>query len=758
MGGRLLLAILAGLVAGLLSWFHPFEALDNLIYDFANEWNPLPPADDILIIAIDEKSLASIGRWPWPREYHVELLRRLTKAKVEAVAYDVIFSEADNDYPEVDRLLAEAISDNGNVILPVAIGETVIGGRLFRITPVEVLAQAAADVGHVHIPLDGDGIARHLFLKEGLADKQWHHFSVVLARLLGLSFSPLPGVDIPDQGEAGNAQVIQRNYKNLMPFVGGEGSFPTLSFVDIIEGNIGDDALQGKIVFVGAAATGLGDELATPQGKLSGVEMNANVFQALRTGNLMTPMALQKDAMLSFFVVALTVWSFTFFKPGIMLFSALVTMAGAVVFSCLLLAITKVWYSPASIICLVIFVYPFWNWLRLHTVLVFMQQQIVRLERESPVFPDHNVQGKPGFFKKDVAEDSIFRLEKAYLQAQHNRELIAFTLDRQTSAVILCDPHGQCLFANDYARTVLGVASSSNVFSWLEGVVVGGGKSWRKSIQELLATGENTVVEGGLQNPALDVICGASLIQLDQAMVLLVITDVTQLKINEKNTAETLRFLSHDLRAPLTSVLALLESARSGKYGQASDALLDEIERYIRRNLSYAESFVHLARAEHDNDKAMDFCTAYSIVDNAVAQVYHYAIKQGLRFEISECEDDLWLTCNRVHIERCVVNLLDNAIKYSPVNGTITIALASEGGKVSIAISDQGSGIPQDQVPLIFERFKQGASAVSGAGLGLHFVRYMVMAHKGTVAVRPNAPCGTTFEILLPGGSFGASP
>ena len=96
---------------------------DKLIYDAQSRIIQHKPSDDIVIIAVDENSLHSIGRWPWPRTVHAKLIDKLTEYQAKAVLVDIILSEASVDKTS-DQLLSNAVQNNGKVILPVLVEQT----------------------------------------------------------------------------------------------------------------------------------------------------------------------------------------------------------------------------------------------------------------------------------------------------------------------------------------------------------------------------------------------------------------------------------------------------------------------------------------------------------------------------------------------------------------------------------------------------------------------------------------------------------
>ncbi len=116
---RTYLVLFSGLLAIALLCSNSLQGLDNYLSDASLPWLFRQVGGDIVIIAIDGHSLRELGRWPWSRRTHADLINRLTDVGARAVGLDIIFAEPDKLDPEADQLLAKAIRDNGHVVLPV---------------------------------------------------------------------------------------------------------------------------------------------------------------------------------------------------------------------------------------------------------------------------------------------------------------------------------------------------------------------------------------------------------------------------------------------------------------------------------------------------------------------------------------------------------------------------------------------------------------------------------------------------------------
>ena len=119
-----------------------------------------------------------------------------------------------------------------------------------------------------------------------------------------------------------------------------------------------------------------------------------------------------------------------------------------------------------------------------------------------------------------------------------------------------------------------------------------------------------------------------------------------------------------------------------------------------------------------------------------------------------QCSSEVWVDADKLWIRRAILNLLDNAIKYSKDGGTIEVSAGRGNSKVMLRVRDSGIGIHPEDLPYIFDRLYRADPARSrssgGAGLGLALVKWVIEAHGGTIRVESEPDCGAIFEICLP--------
>lgn len=239
----------------------------------------------------------------------------------------------------------------------------------------------------------------------------------------------------------------------------------------------------------------------------------------------------------------------------------------------------------------------------------------------------------------------------------------------------------------------------------------------------------------------------------DQHGIIANISDISELREQQRQHREAIDFISHDVRSPLVSQLALIEQLKRRGPGQIQAEELEQLGKLARRSYHLAEEFVQLARAEQLTEARFYECELLAIVENARDSVSEQAVAKQIQIYLQGTED-LWLRGNPELLERAVINLIGNAIKYSEEESQIVIQVFRADHLACLAIADEGNGIDANELPGLFDRFqRQKRSELSGnygAGLGLSFVKTVVEKHRGNVVVSSNTAIGSTFTITLP--------
>ena len=353
---RLLTALAAASIVALLHLFAVTGRADAWMYDTMVHASSRAADDRIVVVAIDEKSLAELGRWPWSRRTHAEMLERLDDAGVRGVALNILLSEPALFDPEGDALLAQALNRSGKVVLPVYAEAEQPNGPSVELMPIPEFAAAAASLGHVDMALDGDGMARSMFLRAGLGSPHWPSLALALSQI-GNEPNPtaeLPGLRVADLQDASPHRWV-RDYQVLIPYTDPPDGFQTVSYVDVLKGRVPASLLRGRWVLVGVTAAGMGEELATPgwhatQPRMSGVDYQANALNMLARNDAVVPLSITWQIGLSILLVILPLLLVGL--PGLHRIwrAMLLALLAVPLLSWLLLRFGHVWYPPVPVL------------------------------------------------------------------------------------------------------------------------------------------------------------------------------------------------------------------------------------------------------------------------------------------------------------------------------------------------------------------------------------------------------------------------
>ena len=227
------------------------------------------------------------------------------------------------------------------------------------------------------------------------------------------------------------------------------------------------------------------------------------------------------------------------------------------------------------------------------------------------------------------------------------------------------------------------------------------------------------------------------------------IVDVTDIRRSERTRGELIDYMSHDLRSPLISSLYLLEDSTTGARPME---MASRIERNINRSLKLIDDLLSLARADNLTVDVFQPVLFDSVLDNAADQLIPQARSRGIELTLEGDSEDFWIEGDANLLERAIINVLGNAIKYSPDDSTVVVSTNRVGPELVVRVRDHGVGIDPDMHERIFQRFKRDASVArthEGLGLGLALVSRVVTQHRGRVSVESPA-VGTVIEIRLP--------
>jgi two-component system phosphate regulon sensor histidine kinase PhoR len=252
------------------------------------------------------------------------------------------------------------------------------------------------------------------------------------------------------------------------------------------------------------------------------------------------------------------------------------------------------------------------------------------------------------------------------------------------------------------------------------------------------------------------------------AGVWLVLEDVSELRRLQQIRAEFIDNLSHELRTPLTTV-SLLAETLSREAESAGDAVpprmrdrIGKIEEETGHLVQMVNELLDLSRIESGPPLALlDEVDPVRLANSTADRLRLFAERQGVRLAVDAPEPVPWVRGDEDRLGQVLLNLLHNAVKFSPDGGDVTIRVRPVEDVVVIAVEDHGMGVPADAQSRIFERFyKVDRARVrgGGTGLGLSIARHIVEAHGGSIAAQSGGEGhGTTVHVRLPIRAEGAS-
>ena len=239
---------------------------------------------------------------------------------------------------------------------------------------------------------------------------------------------------------------------------------------------------------------------------------------------------------------------------------------------------------------------------------------------------------------------------------------------------------------------------------------------------------------------------------------LIVLNDVTRLRRLESLRRDFVANVSHELKTPITAIKGFVETLLDGAIDNPEDSrrFLGIITKQAERLNAIIDDLLALSRIEQEGERSevpLRQGPLAEVLKGAQQACAIGASSKGVHIEVS-CEEALTARINAPLLEQAVINLIDNAVKYSEAERAIEVAAAREGSEIVVRVRDHGCGIAAEHLPRLFERFYRVDKARSrkqgGTGLGLAIVKHIAAAHGGQVTVTSVPGEGSTFTIQLP--------
>ncbi len=334
-----------------------------------------------------------------------------------------------------------------------------------------------------------------------------------------------------------------------------------------------------------------------------------------------------------------------------------------------------------------------------------------------------------------------------YRQAESRQQQLEATLEHNGNPVIITDREKRVVLLNRQARNRLGLtrdAIGRRATSVLRPAALA------HFLGQPVLNGEARRTEIALGD---DSVWLCTLAPIPDYGRILILQDITYLKRMTESKTDFVATVSHDLRAPLSSIIEFARMLSE------MDNLTDMQRSYVghiagssERMLDLVNSLLDLARISSRIDLTRQACDMARVVRDVLADLQGHAMQKEIRLRLSLSSEVIVVLGDVQQLRQAISNLVDNAIKYSPPESDVLIQLTTSDGMVLVRVQDRGTGIPATELPFIFDRFfrSQAHRQVDGTGLGLALVRSIVEVHGGQIWVDSEPGQGSIFTVQLP--------
>jgi signal transduction histidine kinase len=346
--------------------------------------------------------------------------------------------------------------------------------------------------------------------------------------------------------------------------------------------------------------------------------------------------------------------------------------------------------------------------------------------KEDGRFTDEDVERLKAFANPVTTAIQNARL---FEDAQQQRLAIQAMARTLSQPIIFMDENGRVLVSNEAAHTIL-----DNYMTELFA-----GLSTARGETKEIEIGEKTYL--------------ATAQHLSEVGTIIVMQDITYVKQLEQDRAEFMRALSHDLKSPLTSIRGFAQLLkRVMEVNERGEQYIEKIVSSSDRMLDMVNQLLQVARSEEIEVESIP-CNLDVIIKKSLGDVEGAALHKSIKLTYEVKGEPYQILGDEMRLYHMALNLVDNAIKYSPEHTTVSVQLTYNKVEVVLHVYDEGPGIAEEDLERVFDKYYRGAKAKAqpGAGVGLSVVASIAAAHGGRATVRNRPEGGAAFLISLPG-------
>lgn len=348
------------------------------------------------------------------------------------------------------------------------------------------------------------------------------------------------------------------------------------------------------------------------------------------------------------------------------------------------------------------------------------------------------------------------RLQEAQATTEGERRKLSSVLSYMTDGVIATDRKGRVILINDPAASMLNVSRETVVSQPIISLL---GLDEEYTFDDLSNEQESIILDYSTKDKPYILRANFSIIQKETGFVnglIAVLHDITEQEKIDLERREFVANVSHELRTPLTTMRSYLEALAEGAWQDETIApqFLDVTQNETERMIRLVNDLLQLSKMDSKDYRFNKDWVDFILFFHKIIDRFEMTKNINVTFKRYLPDKALFVEVDQDKITQVLDNIISNALKYSPEGGTITFKVKEIDGYIEISVSDQGLGIPKENLEKIFERFyrvdKARTRQMGGTGLGLAIAKEMISAHGGDVWATSKEGKGTTIIFTLP--------
>jgi len=348
------------------------------------------------------------------------------------------------------------------------------------------------------------------------------------------------------------------------------------------------------------------------------------------------------------------------------------------------------------------------------------------------------------------------RLQEAQSTTEAERRKLASVLANMTDGVIATDRKGKIILINDPARSFLKISRDTTLNRPIASVL---GLEKDYTFEDLINTKDAINLDFSTSDNHLILRANFSVIQKETGFVnglITVLHDITEQEKIEMERREFVSNVSHELRTPLTTMRSYLEALADGAWRdeQIAPTFLNVTQTETERMIRLVNDLLQLSKMDSREYTLNKEFVEFNKFFNRIIDRFEMSKSQNVEFKRYLSDDSYFVEIDTDKLTQVIDNIISNAMKYSPDGGNIRFGVTVQENLLKVMISDDGMGIPKENVGRIFERFyrvdRARSRAMGGTGLGLAIAKEMIEAHGGNIWAESEEGVGTTVFFTLP--------